>query len=135
MVLNPFMHYVAKSPNILLKSCGVYTARFLKYVWPFSTLYMKALSLIKIPNGICMVKSCVYTRNSEIRLRTKIIVVIHSTKENLQTAFKLSFILYISSNSAWIFVWWKVNEPSIASKSENEVLQSSYTRLSTRSCS
>ena len=33
--LNPFMHNVVKWPNIILKSCGVNTARFLKYVWPF----------------------------------------------------------------------------------------------------
>ena len=32
--LNPFMHNV-KWPRILLKPCGVHTARFLKYVWPF----------------------------------------------------------------------------------------------------
>ena len=32
--LNPFMHNVVKWPNILQKSCGVNTARFLKYVWP-----------------------------------------------------------------------------------------------------
>ena len=31
--VNPFMH-VVKWPNILLKSCGVNNARFLKYVWP-----------------------------------------------------------------------------------------------------
>ena len=29
------MHNVAKWPNTFLKSCGVDTARFLKYVWPF----------------------------------------------------------------------------------------------------
>ena len=29
------MHNVVKQPNIFLKSCGVHTARFLKYVWPF----------------------------------------------------------------------------------------------------
>ena len=33
--INPFMHNVVKWPNILLKFCGVHTARFLKYVWPF----------------------------------------------------------------------------------------------------
>ena len=32
---NPFMHNLAKWPNILLKSCGVNTPRFLKYVWEF----------------------------------------------------------------------------------------------------
>ena len=32
---NPFMHNVVKCPNILYKSCGVNTARFLKNVWPF----------------------------------------------------------------------------------------------------
>ena len=34
-VLNPVFHNVEKWPNILLKSRGVNTARFLKYVWPF----------------------------------------------------------------------------------------------------
>ena len=29
------MDNVVKWPNILQKSCGVHTARFLKYVWPF----------------------------------------------------------------------------------------------------
>ena len=29
---NPLLHNVEKWPNILLKSCGVHTARFLKYV-------------------------------------------------------------------------------------------------------
>ena len=32
---NPFMHNVEKWLNILQKSCGVHTAIFLKYVWPF----------------------------------------------------------------------------------------------------
>ena len=34
-LINPFMHNVVKWPNILQKSCGVNTARYLKYVWPF----------------------------------------------------------------------------------------------------
>ena len=29
------MHNVVKWANILKKSCGVHTARILKYVWPF----------------------------------------------------------------------------------------------------
>ena len=29
------MHNVVKWPKILQKSCGVHTARFLNYVWPF----------------------------------------------------------------------------------------------------
>ena len=32
--VNPFMHNVVKWRKIILKSCGVHTARFLKYVWP-----------------------------------------------------------------------------------------------------
>ena len=32
---NPFMYNVVKWPNILLKSCGVHIARFLKYAWLF----------------------------------------------------------------------------------------------------
>ena len=34
-IINPFMHNVVKWPNILQKSCGVNTARFLMCVWPF----------------------------------------------------------------------------------------------------
>ena len=33
--LNPFFHNFKKLPNILYKSCGVNTTRFLKNVWPF----------------------------------------------------------------------------------------------------
>ena len=33
------MRSVAKWSNILLKPCGVYTARFLKYVWPFYNMH------------------------------------------------------------------------------------------------
>ena len=32
--LSPFKYNVVKWPNIILKSCGVNTARFLKYVRP-----------------------------------------------------------------------------------------------------
>ena len=32
---NPFMQYIEKWPNRLKKFCGVNTARFFKYVWPF----------------------------------------------------------------------------------------------------
>ena len=36
ILINPLFHNnVQKWPNILLKSFGVNTARFLKYVWPF----------------------------------------------------------------------------------------------------
>ena len=30
-----------KWPNILKKSCGINTARFLKYVWPFYNMHEK----------------------------------------------------------------------------------------------
>ena len=39
---NPFMH-VVKWPNIFQESCGVNTARFLKYFGHFATLCMKGL--------------------------------------------------------------------------------------------
>ena len=32
---NLFVHNIKKWSNMLQKSCGVHTARFLKYVWPF----------------------------------------------------------------------------------------------------
>ena len=35
LFINPLFHNIEKWSNILLKSCGVYTVRFLKYVWPF----------------------------------------------------------------------------------------------------
>ena len=34
-IVNPFMRNSGKWPNILLRSCRVNTARFLKYVWSF----------------------------------------------------------------------------------------------------
>ena len=36
--LNSFMHNVVKWPNIPLKSCGVHTTRFLKYVCSFNNI-------------------------------------------------------------------------------------------------
>ena len=43
-LINPFMHNVVKWPNILEKSCEVYAARFLKYVWPFYNIMLKGLN-------------------------------------------------------------------------------------------
>ena len=37
-LFNPFIHN-GKWPNILLKSCGVNTARFLKYIWSFYNMH------------------------------------------------------------------------------------------------
>ena len=39
--MEPFMHNVEKRPNILLKSCGKSTERFLKYVLPFFNIIYK----------------------------------------------------------------------------------------------
>ena len=39
LMVNPFMHNVVKWSKMLLKSCGVNTARFLKYVWPFYNMH------------------------------------------------------------------------------------------------
>ena len=47
--VNPLIHNNKKWPNLFLKSSGVYTARFLKYLWPFSTLWMKVLK----PTALC----------------------------------------------------------------------------------
>ena len=50
--INPFMHYVEKLPNILLKSCAVNTARILKYVWPlFNIIHVEFLLMLikKLP--------------------------------------------------------------------------------------
>ena len=50
--INPFMHYVEKLPNILLKFCAVNTARILKYVWPlFNIIHVEFLLMLikKLP--------------------------------------------------------------------------------------
>ena len=43
----PFTHNVVKWPNILYKSSGVNTARFLMYVWPFYNI-MHEKDILKI---------------------------------------------------------------------------------------
>ena len=46
---NPFMHKIIKWPNILKKSCSVYTARFLKYVGPFyNIMHERVIIMITI---------------------------------------------------------------------------------------
>ena len=45
---NPFMHNVVKWPNILSESCGVHTARFLKYVWPFYNIMHERVKWIEM---------------------------------------------------------------------------------------
>ena len=45
---NPLFHNVEKLPNILLKSYGVHTARFLKYVWSFFNIMHERVNLHKL---------------------------------------------------------------------------------------
>ena len=49
---NIVMQNVEKWPNIPLKSCGIKTARLLKYVWSFSTLCIKELT-DRLPSSDC----------------------------------------------------------------------------------
>ena len=49
-VFNTFMHNVAKWSNILQKSCGVNTARFLKYVWPFYNMHERVKNVLREKN-------------------------------------------------------------------------------------
>ena len=42
------MHNVVKWPKILLKSCGVHTPRFLKYVWPFYNIMHESVKYIRV---------------------------------------------------------------------------------------
>ena len=49
--LNPFMHNVVKWPSILQKSCGVHTARFLKYVWPFYNIMHERVKYLENEKG------------------------------------------------------------------------------------
>ena len=44
------MQNVVKWPNILLKSCSVHTARFVKYVWPFYNIMHERV------NNVCKIK-------------------------------------------------------------------------------
>ena len=46
------MHNVVKWPNTLLKSCGVYIARFLKYVWPFYNIMHEGMKGLTICTSI-----------------------------------------------------------------------------------
>ena len=52
------MHNIVKGPNILSKSCGVYIARFLKYVWSFYNIMHERVNyriiwiLASLPNVI-----------------------------------------------------------------------------------
>ena len=51
------MHNVVKWPNIILKSCGVNTARFLKCVWPFYNMHERAKNRFK--KIICIDIKCI----------------------------------------------------------------------------
>ena len=44
---NPFMHNIVKWANILWKSCGVHTTRFLKCVWPFYNIMHETVKGLK----------------------------------------------------------------------------------------
>ena len=45
------MHNVVKWPSILQKSCGVHTARFLKYVWPFYNIMHERVKYLENEKG------------------------------------------------------------------------------------
>ena len=47
--LNLFMYNVVKWSNILLKTCGVSNARFLKYVWPFYNIMHERVKKVQNP--------------------------------------------------------------------------------------
>ena len=42
------MYNVVKWPSILLKPCGVHTATFLKYVWPFYNIMHERVKDLQI---------------------------------------------------------------------------------------
>ena len=44
--INPFMQNVVKWPNVLQKSCGIHTARFLKNVWPFYHIMHERVNVV-----------------------------------------------------------------------------------------
>ena len=47
-LVKPFKHNVEKWSNILLKSCGVNTARFLKYIWQFFDVMHESVNLLYV---------------------------------------------------------------------------------------
>ena len=53
------MHNVVKWPNILLKYCGVNTARFLKYVWPFYNIMHERVK----ENGTLLILDSIRIKN------------------------------------------------------------------------
>ena len=54
LLLNPSMHNAVKWPNIL---CGVHTARFLKYVWPFYNIMHERVKWYNDDDGsICYIQ-------------------------------------------------------------------------------
>ena len=42
------MYNIKKWPNTLQKSCGVNSAKFLKYIWPFSNIMHEKVKNYKI---------------------------------------------------------------------------------------
>ena len=50
------MYNVIKWANILYKSCGVTTARFLKYVWPFNNIMHERVK--RKLNNVSLIQKC-----------------------------------------------------------------------------
>ena len=51
------MHNVVKWSDILWKSCGVHTARFLKYVWLFYNIIHERVNNVSFVNNIYVYNS------------------------------------------------------------------------------
>ena len=97
-LFNPFMHNVVKWPKILLKYCGVHTARFLKYVWPFYNIMHKRVNYKSYPPGTRwkLIKRFIYLfttsfhvqkklrKSNEIRQRYKFVGAATELKEKLR---------------------------------------------------
>ena len=59
------MHNAVKWPNMLLKSCGVHTARFLKCVWPFYNIMHERVKTLVWKKGFPVIEQMIETKLKE----------------------------------------------------------------------
>ena len=64
------MHNVVKWPNMLLKSSGVNTARFIKCVWPFYNIMHERVKAIYISTAAFLEKTDKENKSDNYRYET-----------------------------------------------------------------
>ena len=66
------MHNVVEWPKILLKSCGVKTARILKYVWPFYNIMHERVNASNAVSFSIVLKMCHYKNINKLKICTTV---------------------------------------------------------------